>query len=31
MAILLDDECRFIEFSQSCMFMSAEHLNFDRS
>jgi uncharacterized protein (TIGR02118 family) len=31
MARLLEDESHFIEFSQSCVFMTTEHLIFDRS
>lgn len=30
MAMLLKDESQFIEFSQSCAFMTTEHLIFDR-
>ena len=30
MAMLREDESRFIEFSQSCVFMTTEHLIFDR-
>jgi len=29
MAILREDESRFIEFSQSCVFLTTEHLIFD--
>jgi uncharacterized protein (TIGR02118 family) len=29
MAVLLKDESQFIDFSQSCVFMTAEHLIFD--
>jgi uncharacterized protein (TIGR02118 family) len=31
MARLMEDETRFIEFSQSCVFMTTEHLIFDRT
>ena len=30
MAMLREDETRFIDFSQSCVFMTTEHLIFDR-
>ena len=30
MAVLREDESQFIEFSQSCVFMTTEHLIFDR-
>src|SRR4029077_15483874 len=30
MAMLREDESRFIEFSQSCVFMTTEHVIFDR-
>ena len=30
MAMLREDESQFIEFSQSCVFMTTEHLIFDR-
>ena len=30
MAKLLEDESQFIEFSQSCVFMTTEHVIFDR-
>ncbi|HEV2842841.1 MAG TPA: EthD domain-containing protein [Chthoniobacterales bacterium] len=31
MALLQEDESHFIDFSQSCVFMTTEHLIFDRS
>jgi hypothetical protein len=31
MAMLLEDESRFIDFSQSCAFLTTEHSIFDRS
>jgi len=30
MAMLLKDESQFVDFSQSCLFMTTEHLIFDR-